>query len=229
MGVGRFGRFCGRGSIAAYARTLFGAPKRPQIVRSASMRSITAGLRRGLGAAFAASAVGGAAVLAMTVSSSPGIPSATAASDPCAASEVARTIGSVATSTGDYLDAHPQTNQALTTIAKQQGGPQSLGAMKAYFDANPQAAKDIQQLQQPLATLSGRCKLPLTLPQLVGLMQAAQQAPAGLSLPSSLPAGSSGASTPGTPGTATPAQSAGVAPVSQGIGGLPGGAIAGLP
>ena len=33
----------------------------------------------------------------------------------------------------------------------------------------------MQQLQQPLANLSGRCKLPITLPQLMGLMQAAQQ------------------------------------------------------
>ena len=93
----------------------------------------------------------------------------------CAASEIAKTIGSVATSMGNYLDAHPETNQALTTIAQQQAGPQSLGAIKAYFDANPQAAKDMQQLQQPLVSLSTRCKLPVSLPQLMGLMQAAQQ------------------------------------------------------
>ena len=43
----------------------------------------------------------------------------------------------MATSTGNYLDSHPQTNQALTTISQQQGGPQSLGALKNYFDANP--------------------------------------------------------------------------------------------
>ena len=48
------------------------------------------------------------------------------------------------TSTGNYLDSHPQTNQALTTISQQQGGPQSLGALKTYFDANPQAGKDMQ-------------------------------------------------------------------------------------
>ena len=58
----------------------------------------------------------------------------------------------MATSTGTYLDSHPETNQALTTISQQQAGPQSLGAIKTYFDANPQAAKDMQQLQQPLVT-----------------------------------------------------------------------------
>src|SRR5262249_4148992 len=126
----------------------------------------------------------------------------------------------------NYLDTHPQTNQALTTISKQDAGPQSLAALKTFFDANPQAAKDLQQLQQPLATLSGRCKLPLTLPQVMGLMQAAQQAPA---LASSLPAGTSAASTAGAPDVATPAQSAAASPVSQGGAGSPGSAIAGLP
>ena len=190
------------------------------------MKSITAVLHRGLFATFAVSVVGGAAVVAMTVSSSPAMPSATAAPDPCAASEVARTIGAVATSTGNYLDSHPQTNQALTTIAKQQAGPQSLAAVKTYFDANPQAAKDMQQLQQPLATLSGRCKLPLTLPQVMGLMQAAQQSPG---LPASLPGGAPGVSTAGGSSAGSPAQPATVSPVSQGAGPLPGAAVAGLP
>jgi hemophore len=193
------------------------------------MKLITAVLRRGLYATLAASVLGGAAVVAMTVSSSPAMPSATAAPDPCAASEVARTIGSVATSMSDYLDAHPQTNQALTAISKQQAGPQSIGAVKAYFDANPQAAEDLQQLQQPLATLSGRCKLPLTLPQAMGLIQAAQQAPGVPSPPASLPGGSSTASAAGTPGAAPSGRPAVASPVSQGTGALPGTAIAGLP
>ncbi|MFI5506486.1 hemophore [Mycobacterium sp. NPDC051804] len=193
------------------------------------MGSTTVLLRRGLFAAFAASAVGGAAVVAMTVSSSPAMPSATAAPDPCAASEVARTIGSVATSTGNYLDTHPQTNQALTNIAKQQAGPASLGAVKTYFDANPQAAKDMQQLQQPLATLSSRCKLPLTVPQMMGLMQAAQQSPAVSSLPGSLPAAQASSPAAGAPGSVSPAQSPSASPVSQGTASLPGAAIAGLP
>lgn len=189
------------------------------------MGSITAVLRRALFATFAVTAVGGAAVVAVTVSSS----SATAAPDPCAASEVARTIGSVATSTGNYLDTHPQTNQALTNIAKQQAGPASLGAVKTYFDANPQAAEDMQQLQQPLATLSSRCKLPLTVPQMMGLMQAAQQAQGVPSPPASLPGTQPRPPGAGTSGTAGPAQSTPVSPVSQGAATLPGSAIAGLP
>lgn len=188
---------------------------------------LTAGLRRGLYATFAASAVGGAAMLAMTMPSSPVVSSATAAPDPCAASEVAKTIGSVATATGNYLDTHPQTNQALTTISKQQAGPQSLGALKNYFDANPQASKDLQALQQPLSTLSGRCKLPLTMPQLLGLMQAAQQQAPGAQ--ASLPASPAPAQATGAGGAATGAQSSPASSVSPGSAALPGPAIAGLP
>jgi hemophore len=148
------------------------------------------------------------------------VPSATAATDPCAASELARTIGSVATSTGTYLDSRPETNQALTTISQQQAGPQSLGAVKNYFDANPQVAKDMQQLQQPLVNLSARCKLPISLPQLMGLVQAAQQQ--GGALPGGLPgalqtAQTMGAPTAGVPGLPSPSSAA-----TQGGGPLPG-------
>jgi heme-binding protein len=180
--------------------------------------------RRSLFAAFAVCAAGGATVFALTV---PPSPSATAASDPCAASQVAKTVGSVANSTGAYLDTHPQTNQALTTISQQQGGPASLGALKNYFDANPQVAKDMQALQQPLTSLSGRCKLPFTIPQVMGLMQAAQQQ--GGALPSSLPAGLPSAQSVGVPSAAVPAQRNPLSAISPGAGPLPGPSIAGLP
>ena len=103
-------------------------------------------------------------------------PAATAAPDPCAASEVAKTVAEVATYTGNYLEANPKTNQAITRISQQQQGPESIAALKSYFDANPRAASDLQRLQQPLITLSSTCKLPVTLPQVFGLMQAAQDA-----------------------------------------------------
>jgi hemophore len=180
---------------------------------SSSWLTATA-LRRSLYAAFATSAAGGAAVAALLGNAAP---SATAAPDPCAASEVAKTIGSVATSTGNYLDSHPQTNQALTTISQQQGGPQSLGALKNYFDANPAVAKDMQQLQQPLVNLSGRCKLPITIPQVMGLMQGAQQ-----QLPANLPGGVTPAQTVGVPSATLPAARSPVSAVVPGTGPLPG-------
>lgn len=156
------------------------------------MKPISAGLRRGLAGAFAVSAAGGVAVTLFLG------PTATAATDPCAASEVARTVGGVATNLGSYLDAHPQTNQALTTISQQQAGPQAVGALKAYFDANPQVAKDLQQLQSPLVSLGTRCRLPVSLPQLTGLLQGAQQSVPGGS-PSALSSPAAAVRTPTGP------------------------------
>lgn len=182
------------------------------------MQPTNGGLRRSLAVAFAAIAAGGATVAALMV------PSATAASDPCAASEVARTAGGVATNIGNYLDTHPQTNQALTTISQQQGGAQSIAALKTYFDANPQAAKDIQQLQQPLTVLGARCKLPVTLPQLMGLVQATQSQTGAATggLPGALPSAQNVA----VPGAAVPAQSPAASAVRPGSGPLPGPATA---
>ncbi len=147
--------------------------------------------------AFAAVAAAGA------VLAGPTTPAALAAPEPCTASEVAKTVAMVATHTGNYLEANPEANEALTTISQQQGGPQSVVALKAYFDANPKVAGDMQRLQQPLVSLSGRCDLPITVPQVLGLMQAAQQpgaAPSG-SLPAAQNVGVNGldgvASVPG--------------------------------
>lgn len=171
---------------------------------SATTISTIAGVRRGLCAVLTATAAGGAAALALALSSS----AATAAPDPCAASQLAKTVGTVATNTGTYLDAHPQTNQALTTISQQQAGPQTVVALKTYFDANPQAAKDLQAIQQPLTSMSTQCKLPVSLPQLLGLLQSAQGGLPGTG--------------PGALAGATPAQQVSGGPAPLGNGPLPG-------
>jgi hemophore len=106
-------------------------------------------------------------------------PSAVGASDPCAASEMARTISNVARSAGDYLDGHPETNQAMTSAMQQQGGPASVSSLETYFDANPKAASDIQTIASPLAGLSSRCKMQISLPQVLGFMQSPQGAMPG--------------------------------------------------
>ncbi len=130
-------------------------------------------------------------------------PPATGASDPCAASEVSRTIGSVAKSMGDYLDSHPETNQTMTAMLQQQAGPQSLTSLKSYFEANPKVAGDMTSISQPLTNLSLQCKLPITIPQAMGLVQQAQGAAGGL--PGGLPAlpGNAAGTSPlgGTAGT----------------------------
>jgi heme-binding protein len=149
--------------------------------------------RRGLFAGPIAAALTGAAVAILAG------PPATGANDPCAACEVARTIGSVTKSMGDYLDSHPQTNQTMTTMLQQQAGPQSLTSLKSYFAANPKVAADMASIAQPLTNMSMQCKLPITIPQAMGLMQQAQGAAGGLP---ALPGNAAG--TPPTAGGALP-------------------------
>ncbi|WAJ45647.1 hemophore [Mycobacterium sp. Aquia_216] len=147
-------------------------------------------------------------------------PPATGATDPCAASQVARTIGSVSKLMGDYLDSHPETNQTMTTMLRQQGGSQSVTSLKSYFEANPKVAADMAGVAQPLTSLSTQCKLPIGIPQAMGVMM--QQAPGGgAGLPGGLPA--SPAAGLGTlPVNAAPgASSAATAPAGAGLGNSP--------
>lgn len=166
------------------------------------MTTGTATRRRRLLAGLIAATAPGAALAVLAG------PPATGANDPCAASEVARTIGSVSKSMGDYLDSHPETNQAMTTILQQQAGPQSFTGLKSYFEANPKVAGDMTSIAAPLTTLSTQCKLPITIPQAMGMMQQAQGVAGGL--PGGLP------SVPGNPAGAPPA------------GGVPGGTLPGV-
>lgn len=149
-------------------------------------------------AALIAATVPGAAVAVLA-----GAP-ATGANDPCAASEVARTIGSVSKSMGDYLDSHPETNQTMTSMLQQQAGPQSVTGLKSYFEANPKVAGDMTSIAQPLTNLSLQCKLPISIPQALGIMQQAQGAAGGLPTAPGNPAGASplGGTTGGAPAAA---------------------------
>jgi hemophore len=167
------------------------------------MKTPTATGRRRLLAGLIGAVVPGAAVAVLAG------PPATGANDPCAASEVARTIGSVSKSMGDYLDSHPETNQTMTTMLQQQAGPQSLTSLKSYFEANPKVAGDMTSLAQPLTNLSMQCKLPVTIPQAMGLMQQAQGAPGGLPAlpgnPGALPLGGAAGTPPAATGPVPPA------------------------
>ena len=160
--------------------------------------------RRLLGVLTATGSAGAAAVVLLSA------PSAVGASDPCAASEMARTISNVARSAGDYLDGHPETNQAMTSVLQEPAGPQSVNSLKTYFDANPRAASDMQTIVLPLAGLSSRCKLPISLPQVLDLMQAA---------PGGLPGGLPGAAAQPISGTQGAVPSGGLPAAAPGTAG----------
>jgi heme-binding protein len=154
-----------------------------------SLTGSSAALRHRLLGILTATALGGTATLVLAA------PSAVGAADPCAASEMAKTISNVAKSAGDYLDRHPETNQAMTTVMQQPAGPQSVNSLKTYFDANPKVASDLQTIAQPLTGLSTKCKLPISIPQALGFMQAAQGG-----LPGGLPGGAAAQAVTGAQG-----------------------------
>lgn len=174
------------------------------------MTTGSAGRRRKIFAGLIAAAVPGAAMAVLAG------PPATGANDPCAASEVARTIGSVSKSMGDYLDSHPETNQTMTSMLQQQAGPQSLNGLKSYFDANPKVAGDMTSIAQPLTNVSLQCKLPISIPQAMGMMQQAQGAAGALPAPPGNPAGASplGGTAPAPPAVPQPAPPAATSPLS---------------
>ncbi len=174
------------------------------------MTTGTATRRRRLLAGLIAAAVPGAAFAVLAG------PPATGANDPCAASEVARTIGSVSKSMGDYLDSHPETNQTMTTMLQQQAGPQSLTGLKSYFEANPNVAGDMTSIAQPLTSLSTQCKLPISIPQAMGMMQQAQGAAGGLPALPGNPAGTPPAGV--APGATLPGVTIGGAPRPNNVG-----------
>jgi hemophore-related protein len=80
----------------------------------------------------------------------------------------------VAKSAGDYLDSHPEANQTMTSVLQQPAGPQSIGTLKTYFDDNPKVERDLQRVAAPLTSVATQCRLPISLPQVLGLIQAAQ-------------------------------------------------------
>lgn len=97
--------------------------------------------------------VASAAILAPTANAAP----APVTPDQCSVSGTATTNSSVSASMASYLQAHPETDKALTDIAKQ-SPEQAPQAYRVYFTENPQVAKDLKQIQQPVSALSETCQ-----------------------------------------------------------------------
>ena len=87
------------------------------------------------------------------------LPAATAAPDmTCSASGVQSTVSSVSEQVGSYLTNHPETDMALTDIAKQPP-TQASASYKTYFASNPTVADDLRTIQQPVTSLKDQCGL----------------------------------------------------------------------
>jgi hemophore len=100
------------------------------------------------------------------------LPSAHAAPDECSASGVATTQSSVQLSMSTYLQTHPQTNQAMTDIAKQ-SPTEAQVSYRTYFENNPKVAEDLKGLQQPVTDLSSQCGIQVTPNQLTDALKTA--------------------------------------------------------
>jgi len=113
-------------------------------------KKTTTTARRGLYGVLAGGLLGGIASAAIVM------PTANAAPDQCSASGMATTQSSVSLSMSTYLQTHPETNQALTDIAKQSPSV-AEASYRTYFSANPKVADDLKAIQQPVTDLSTQC------------------------------------------------------------------------
>ena len=127
------------------------------------MKSTRQIVHRRLLGVFAASALGAAA--AATV----GIPAANA--QPCTAAGLAQTVSSVTAAAGQYLEAHPDANDALTK-AGSQGPGEAQSALQGYFAAHPQQFNDLRGIAQPLTSLRNQCSSNVSAGQIAALLQA---------------------------------------------------------
>jgi hemophore-related protein len=120
--------------------------------------------RRTACAVLVSCAVGGA--VAATVAA----PSAGAAPAPCTASAFANTASSVLGAAGQYLDAHPDANQALTDAGAQ--GPQAESSLRSYFTSHPQQFLDLKGIARPLTDQKNECNTTVSPAQLAALLNA---------------------------------------------------------
>jgi hemophore-related protein len=123
-------------------------------------------VRRGLYGMFAGGLLGGVASAAILM------PSANAAPDQCSASGLATTQSSVQLSMSTYLQTHPQTNQALTDIAKK-SPTEAQASYEMYFADNPQVARDLKGLEQPVSDLTTQCGIQSSSDQLTDALTSA--------------------------------------------------------
>jgi hemophore-related protein len=121
-------------------------------------------MRRGAFAALAASAIGGLAAATIAIP--------TASAEPgCTAAGLSNALGTVSTATGQYLDAHPGADDAITNAGALAPGD-SENAIRAYFVAHPQEWAELQSIARPLANLRQQCDVDVAPAQIARLFDA---------------------------------------------------------
>jgi heme-binding protein len=114
-------------------------------------------VRRGLVGVIAATALG-AATAAVTA------PMA-AAQPNCSAAGLASTVSGVTAAAGQYLDAHPDANDAITA-AGSQSPQQAESNLRAYFTSHPQQYNDLRSILAPIGETQRQCNVTALPPDL---------------------------------------------------------------
>jgi hemophore-related protein len=114
--------------------------------------SVTSSIARRVGLPVAGAAAALMACLLMP---------ATAGAEPsdapnCTAADLAGVSAGVAASVSAYLFTHPDVNDFYTSL-RGQPRDQMAGAVRTFFDANPQAHSDLLGIRQPLVDFRSRC------------------------------------------------------------------------
>jgi heme-binding protein len=81
--------------------------------------------------------------------------------DPCSPASVIRAHAAAMTQMADYLDAHPDVQQAFRDAWSKGTPEERQGAIRAYMDTHPEVAAAHQNIHQPVMDLSARCGLPM--------------------------------------------------------------------
>ena len=129
------------------------------------MKSTASTVRRCLLAVCAASALGAAGVANIVA------PVAIAAPAPCTAAGLANTVSSVTAAAGQYLDAHPDANDALTQ-AGSQSPDDAKASIRAYFMGHSDEYFALQNIARPLTDLRAQCNSNVGAGQISALLQA---------------------------------------------------------
>ncbi|MBV9090466.1 MAG: heme-binding protein [Mycobacteriaceae bacterium] len=115
------------------------------------MKFISSGARRRLTGVCAGCLLGGLA--AATIAA----PTASAAPD-CSAGGVASTVSSVWGSARQYLNNHPDANQAVTAAEGEPRG-QASADLRSYFTAHPQEYYDLRGILSPIGDTQRQCNV----------------------------------------------------------------------
>jgi heme-binding protein len=119
-------------------------------------------LRPYVAGVLAASAMG---VAAATIAA----PAATAAPASCTAAGLATTVSGVTAQAGQYLEAHPDVNDAFTQAGNR---PDAEASLRSYFVAHPSQYNDLRAIARPLSDLRSQCNSNIGPNQISALIQA---------------------------------------------------------